>query len=159
MIKMINFIDTSSTEKELILEWRNNPLIKSVMHNTLDISSKEHLEFIKCLKYKDDKKYFLIKINDQYIGVIDYINISQSGTEFGIYSNPNIKGYGKKLMNTLCQYAFNKLKVDRLIAEVYSNNDNAIRLYKTFNFLEFKRQTDETKEIIYMELLHENWRF
>ena len=154
MVELINFINLEYDEKVMILNWRNHPKIKSVMHNNLDILLDDHLNFIESLKKRDDKKYFLVKENALNIGVIDFINITKYEAELGIYSNPDLKGYGTLLLSEICTYAIETLKVQVLKAEVYKTNVPAIQLYQKFNFEEIQ---SENKEIIYMELKNENW--
>jgi len=72
MVELINFINLEYDEKVMILNWRNHPKVKSVMHNNLDISLDDHLNFIKSLKKRVDKKYFLVKKNSLNIGVLFY---------------------------------------------------------------------------------------
>jgi len=155
MISITNFIHLTLNEKKMILTWRNNPTIQKVMHNKQKITLDEHINFIETLKISDSKKYFLVKEGDTYIGVIDFINISNNHAELGIYTNPNLKGYGKKLLNVLCSYAFDTMLLTKLYAEVYINNYKAIKLYQHFNFKAIT--TDTNKGIYYMELANENW--
>ena len=157
MVELINFINLEYDEKVMILNWRNHPKVKSVMHNNLDILLDDHLNFIESLKKRDDKKYFLVKENSLNIGVIDFINITKYEAELGIYSNPDLRGYGTLLLSEICTYAFETLKVQVLKAEVYKTNVTAIQLYQKFNFKEIQSKNKENKEIIYMELKNENW--
>lgn len=156
MTKLINFIDLTLSEKVIVLKMRNHPSIKQVMHNTKNISLEEHLSFIESLKNNPTKKYFLVTENEKYLGVIDFINITNTEAELGIYTNPELKGYGKTLLQLICTYAFKSLNIDKLHAEVYTDNPKAIKLYKEFNFKEIKIEMIENKEILYMELLNEN---
>lgn len=157
MIKLINFINLDLDEKKMVLKWRNHPKVKSVMHNNSDIAWDNHLHFIESLKERVDKKYFLIKEDSLAIGVIDFINIHNHEAELGIYSNPELRGYGTLLLNEICKYAFQVLNIKVLKAEVYSVNNAAIQLYKKFNFQEVNKKKREKKEIIIMELKNENW--
>jgi len=157
MVELINFINLEYQEKVMILTWRNHPKVKSVMHNNLDISLDDHLIFIESLKKRDDKKYFLVKDNTLNIGVIDFINITTDEAELGIYSNPNLRGKGSLLLDEICKYAFEKLKINILKAGVYSDNTQAIELYKKFNFEKTMIKKRKNKEIILMELKNENW--
>ena len=157
MVELINFINLKYDEKVMILNWRNHPKIKSVMHNNSDITLEEHLNFIESLKKRVDKKYFLLKKNSLNIGVIDFINITKYEAELGIYSNPDLRGYGTLLLSEICTYAFETLKVQVLKAEVYKTNVTAIQLYQKFNFKEIQSKNKENKEIIFMELKNENW--
>jgi len=74
----------------------------------------------------------------------------------GIYANPLSKGVGKILLETISKYAFKELKVNKVFAEVFSENIKAYELYKKFNFIEFDKKIVNNKEVICMELKDEN---
>ena len=158
-IRLINFIDLTLKEKKMILLWRNHPKIKQSMYNNKNISLKNHLSFIDALKYKNDKLYFLVKKGSKYIGVIDFTNIAKDTSEFGLYSNIYLRGVGRLLLNTICEYGFNTLKLNKLIAEVFQKNKKAIHLYNKFNFKEVSKKIVNEKEVICMELSSENRYF
>lgn len=156
-IKLINFIDISSKEKKMVLAWRNHQDIRKWMNNKNEITLKEHLKYIDSLSSKNDRIYFLLKELDNYLGVIDFTNIKENEfAEFGVYTKPNLTGIGSILMKAIMDYAFNTLKLKKLIANVYVNNEKAIKLYKKFNFIEMKKDRDSNGEFIRMELKNEN---
>jgi len=76
--------------------------------------------------------------------------------EFGLYSNPELKGMCSILMDIICEYAFRMLGVRRLIAEVFSSNQKAIHLYLGFGFRYFDKKNINGQEVICMELKNEN---
>lgn len=156
MIKLINFIDLTLEEKKMVLLWRNHKEIKQWMYNTDDISIENHLKFIESLKNAIDKLYFLVKQDNEYIGVIDFTNITNKSSDFGLYSNVDLKGAGKILLENICNYAFNTLKLEILKAEVFGDNEKAIYLYKKFNFQEIDKKIVNNKKVICMELKYEN---
>lgn len=153
-IILINFIDLTLEEKKMILSWRNNHIIKQWMYNSDDISLENHLMFIETLKNHSDKLYFLVKKDDDYIGVIDFTNIDKNSksSEFGLYVNIELRGMGETLLNSICDYGFNTLNISKFIAEVFTNNEKAISLYKKFNFRETGKKTINNREVIRMEL-------
>jgi UDP-4-amino-4,6-dideoxy-N-acetyl-beta-L-altrosamine N-acetyltransferase len=116
------------------------------------------LNFIETLKSCADKLYFLVKQNSSYIGVIDFTNIDKESksSEFGLYANIELKGMGKVLLNSICEYGFNTLHIDKLIAEVFAENERAVDLYKKFNFKEITKKIVNNKEVICMELKNED---
>lgn len=156
-IELINFIDISSEEKKMVLSWRNHQDIKKWMSNQNEITLKAHLNYIDSLPNKKDKLYFLVKESNKYLGVIDFTSIVENEfAEFGLYAKPNLIGIGSQLMNTIIGYAFNNLKLKKLIANVYINNEKAMRLYKKFNFIKIKVDRDNNGTYIKMELKNEN---
>ena len=154
-VKMMPFYNLSDEDKLLILDWRNHKNVSKWMHNSKKVSIQEHYLFIKGLRNNEDKKYFLIKDNEQKIGVVSFTKIEKKSCEFGIYSNPKCKGVGKFLMRKIISYAFNILLVDKIYAEVYADNIKAINLYKAFGCFENSRKISNGKEVICMELLNE----
>ena len=153
-IELINFIGASLEEKKMILEWRNHPNIRKWMYNQKEISLDSHLNFIELLKNLKDKIYFLVKMDEKYIGVIYFNNIDYKDKSiyFGLYSNPKITGIGKILLKIIIDYAFNILNMNTLKLEVFETNKKALNLYKKFNFKDIEKKIINNKKIILMEL-------
>jgi UDP-4-amino-4,6-dideoxy-N-acetyl-beta-L-altrosamine N-acetyltransferase len=156
MIELINFVDLSLDEKKMILSWRNHKEVKRWMYNTDDISIENHLKFIESLKNTKEKLYFLVKQDKEYIGVIDFTNITKNNCDFGLYSNINLTGIGKILLKNIRNYAFDVLKLKVLKAEVFKDNEKAIYLYKKFNFKETNKKIVNNKEVVCLDLKYEN---
>ena len=159
-IELINFINTSLEEKKMILDWRNHPHIRKWMYNQKEISIESHLNFIESLKNSKDKIYCLVKMDKEYIGVIDFTNINHQNksTYFGLYSNPYSKttGIGTILLKTIIDYAFNTSNMNILKLEVFEINKKALNLYKKFNFKQMGEKIVNNKKVIVMELKNEN---
>ncbi len=155
-IELCNFIDLTLDEKEMILSWRNNPITKKWMYSQENITLENHLNFINNLNNQKDKLYFLIKNNKEYIGVIDFTNITDDSVHMGIYSNPTIKGIGKILLDEIISYSFNVLMVQKIYAEVFLANNKAYSFYKQNDFIEINKRVVNNKEVICMELKNEN---
>jgi len=126
------------------------------MFNSNEISLNEHFRFIESLKNRSDKRYFLVRQANDYLGVVDLTNITSSSAEIGIYANPDKRGVGALLMDTLIRYAFNTLKLTKLIANVFSDNEKAKRLYQKFDFKETDRTTHEERDMICVERNNDN---
>ena len=155
-ITLINFVDLTIEEKKMVLSWRNHPDIKRWMYTDSDISLENHLNFIDSLKDRKDKLYFLVKKDDEYIGVINFTDIKAESLEMGIYSRPSAKGLGSILLETIIEYAFDTLKVKRIFAELFSENSKAYNLYKKYGFNEIGKNNINNKEVIRLELKNEN---
>ena len=152
-IKLINFTDLSNDEKKMVLEWRNNQNIKKWMYTQDDINLESHLNFIDSLNNSKDKLYFLVKKEDENIGVIYFTQIEPNESlHIGIYSNPHLKGYGKILLETIIYFSFEILKVEKIFSEVYFENERAYILYKRYNFIEIGKKSLNNRKIIIMEL-------
>ncbi|MCT7540011.1 UDP-4-amino-4,6-dideoxy-N-acetyl-beta-L-altrosamine N-acetyltransferase [Aliarcobacter cryaerophilus] len=152
-IKLINFTDLSQDEKKMILEWRNRLDIQKWMYTQNDISLEDHLDFIDSLKTIKDKLYFLVKKDNIYIGVIDFTQIKPNESlHMGIYANPDLKGYGKILLETIINFSFEILKVEKIFSEVYFENERAFSLYKIYGFKKYANKIVNDKKVICMEL-------
>jgi len=154
--KLINFVELTLEEKQMVLNWRNDPSIREWMYNHDMISLESHLSYIELLKDSKDKKYFLVKKNTEYIGVIDFVDINKESAHMGIYSNPESKGVGKILLENISKYAFEELKVKKVFAEVFNENKRAYDLYKKFNFKPFDKKIVNNKKVICLELKYED---
>ena len=152
-IKLINFIDLIYDEKKMVLEWRNNQNIKKWMYTQDDINLESHLNFIDSLKNSKDKLYFLVKKDNIYIGVIYFTQIKPNESlHMGIYTNPDLKDYGKILLETIIYFSFEILKVEKIFSEVYFENERAFSLYKIYGFKEYSYKIVNGKRVICMEL-------
>ena len=150
--KLVNFTQLSLDEKKMILKWRNHERIRKWMFSSEVISLENHLNYIDTLFSKKDKVYFLLKQNNNYMGVINFTQIATSSAHIGLYANPNVKGRGMILMEEIIAYGFQTLKVQKLISEVFETNSKAIKLYEKFGFI-----TVEKKEnLLIMEFNNEN---
>lgn len=156
-IRLINFIELTLEEKEMVLIWRNSPEIRKWMYNQKEIELNDHLNFIESLKSRKDKLYFLVEKDKKYIGVIDFTEIiEEESLHMGIYTNPNTKGNGKILLNKIIDYSFAILKVKKIFSEVFSQNNKAYELYGKYNFKDISKKTINNKEVICMELNYED---
>ena len=149
---LINFVLCSPTELEMIRQWRNSGDIKKWMYNSEDITISEHIEFIASLKLDRSKKYLLVKNDDAYIGVIDFIGIGSNKVVFGMYANPNTKllGVGRVLDKLAIEYAKNELKIEKLYLEVFAQNIQVVNLHKKYDFHEVNRFVKSGREVVEM---------
>lgn len=157
-VTLINFTQLTDENKTMILKWRNYDVIRKWMYNTDLISLGDHFKFIKNLEKDSTKKFFLVTNYSECFGVINFTDIDYNKGEanFGLYANPNVRNVGKVLMKIICDYGFDKLKMKRILGEVFNDNFKAINLYKKFNFVEYKCKLVNNKEVICMELKNEN---
>ena len=155
-VELIDFLDMTLAEKEMVLSWRNNENIKRWMYSQDDIKLEDHLSYIDSLEVLIDKQYLTVKKNDRYIGVIDFTNIDFENkiTDFGLYSNPfeKVAGVGRILEEICIKYAFELLKLDTLKLEVFDENIQVKNLHKKYNFQETGYKIVNGKNVICMEL-------
>lgn len=135
---LINFINLTERESEMVRNWRNCETIRRWMYNDSEISMGEHRNFIIVLKNTDDKAYWLVTINEEYIAVLDLLNINWQHRRayFGIYANPDLKipGIGRILDDLAEKIAFGILNLHSLKLEVLETNERVINLHKKMGF-------------------------
>ncbi|MDO8454841.1 MAG: GNAT family N-acetyltransferase, partial [Sulfurimonas sp.] len=116
-----------------------------------------HLAYIESLSLQSGKKYFLAKMKNEYMGVVNLTNIVENqAAELGIYAKPNTLGNGTVLMHKIIRFAFDEMKIKKLFANAYINNENAINLYKKFHFNIYGKSKDKNGDLVQMELYDEN---
>ena len=94
-MRLKNFTNLSQQESREVFLWRNSEEISCFM-KTKNISWEEHIAFLEKLKEEVTKQYFLVFDGEVAVGVVDFVDIQRGDScEFGIYQNPNLKGYGK----------------------------------------------------------------
>lgn len=151
-VRLLNFTDLTLDEKKMVLAWRNAESIRKWMFTQEEITLENHLNYIDSLLNRQDRRYFLVKQNDKAIGVIDFTNIHDNQADIGLYAKPNLRGVGNLLMQSIIDYGFKTLKVNRLISEVFETNEAAVKLYTKFGF----KRIGQRETILIMELHNEN---
>lgn len=132
------FPSLTPEESELVLSWRNHPDIRRWMLTNTPISLESHNQFIDSLKKATDKFYWLAYSDETPVGVIyltdiDWTNLTGS---FGIYAGPGVRGFGRKLGQTLLDICFGRLGLKTVLLEVFTDNAPAINLYRKLGFVE-----------------------
>lgn len=150
-MQLLNLTTLDTGQLTLVLSWRNHPNIRKWMLRDHEISMEEHLCFIHSLKERPDKRYFLVQRSNDYLGVVDLTDITETDAEIGIYANPDLHGVGKYLISALIEYAHETLKLTRLIANVFADNEKAKDLYQKFDFVETDRAAYNGREMITLE--------
>jgi len=156
ILTLTNFVDFSEDERLKVWRWRNHETVRKWMYHPEPFSLKEHLAFIQSLVGRKDKQYFLVKNQDEYLGVIDFVNIDfcQKSCDFGLYANPErvISGTGSLLEMMGIHYAFNVLDLDAINVEAFFDNRRSLGLHKKFGFKVTGKRLLNEKEIISMQL-------
>jgi len=145
---LINFINLNSVEKDLVRKWRNHKDVRKWMYQDHIISFEEHAVFIEKLKEENKNFYWLVKNkNGEYLGVIylNKVDFLHKHAYLGIYSNPELKGVGKFLVQALKELAFKIAKFHTLKLEVIEANKHAIEFYKKQGF----KKEGKLKEFVY----------
>lgn len=133
---LINFINMSEQESELVRSWRNDLRIKDVMVNNHIISEQEHLDFIEGLRCKNNTYHWLVRRHKEYLGVVNLLK-KENDFYLGIYKNPDTPpGTGVQLLECLNHLVFDIQKTEVLKLEVLEFNHAARNFYRKHGFIE-----------------------
>lgn len=140
-ISFVNLKDVNTALQLEVRNWRNMPSVAQYFQIPyIDIST--HVDWLKSL-YKENPSNvaFLIKGDDEFIGLVYFLNINylKKETSWGgyIYKN-NLQGIGlgDNLMSWSIKYATKVLRVSKIKLEVLRKNERAKKLYEKFGFKE-----------------------
>ena len=132
-----NFTETSVEERKQILTWRNSDRIRLKMFDQNIISLEQHLKWIDSLKQKKDRLYFLVYLENNPIGVVDFtsLNFIEKSGSFGYYTDEKFTIYAPLIEMELLRYFFEELHFDLINAFVLENNQKVYLSHKKyFNF-------------------------
>lgn len=128
-----NYLEMTTSEKLMVLDWRNNDKVRVWSYHPDIITQQQHNVFINSLEHRMKTGYWLVKEQEHNIGVF---NLSRCDFEkkqafLGTDVAPQLigKGYGRKLMQCIEYVGFKQLGMMTLKLEVLSNNENAMALY------------------------------
>lgn len=126
-----------------------------------EITREEQEKWYKnYLKKENDIMFsaFISGVLEKPIGYAALYDIDKNSKkcEFGRIivdkSRVSKKGIGYQITKCLCEIGFEKLGLEMIYLEVFSDNIPAIKTYLKAGFVEKNRYEKEGKEIIYMEL-------
>jgi len=144
-----NCVTLSSDEVELVRNCRNHDEIRKWMYSDSIISLLDHINFINSLKVNNKNYYWLVKMGEEYIGVISLnrIDFQNRNAYLGIYANPFsvLKGKGELLIKCIKILAFDYANLHTLKIEVMNINEKATNFYKKAGF----REEGRLKEFVF----------
>lgn len=155
-----NFQNIDEEQAKFVLKMRNHPDIKKYMREMDEISLEDHLNYLKSLKKRKDKAYWVVKDleHNEVLGTIAFSNIKENSGEFGIYKNPflSAKGIGTFLGQLLLEIGFKEFQFDEIFLEVKTENDAAQALYGKLGFKQ-QKGTDSSDGFLKMILKKHDW--
>lgn len=154
MSRIVDFCDLNEEDTRTVLTWRNHPAVRKWMYRSDPITPDEHQRFIGMLKHAKDKQYFLVFFGEERLGVVYLtdIDLQERTATLGVYANPEKKSVGTLLMDAIIDYAFNRLHLMSIRAEVFRSNARAVSLYEKFGFHKVAQSVVSGAEILQMEL-------
>jgi UDP-4-amino-4,6-dideoxy-N-acetyl-beta-L-altrosamine N-acetyltransferase len=137
-VTLIDFTQIDSVTTRMVLKWRNHENIRKWMSHISVIPENEHHAFIKGLSEDSTKRYYVVQIHNEPIGVIDFYRImpDKNSCYYGYYLKPERIGssLGLLLEFIAAEYALVKMGLNSLIAETMPQNTHAMELHRRFGF-------------------------
>jgi RimJ/RimL family protein N-acetyltransferase len=158
---------------EPYLKWFNDPEITQYLSMYRPLTRMWEEDWFENLKNRDDTIVFSILIHDENNGEkligncgihrIDWKNrVAEVGITIGEKEYQS-KGYGTEAMETLLDYTFKTLNLNRIQLRVYDFNSRAISSYNKIGFVKEGRMRKaffikgEYHDIIFMSILQDEW--
>jgi UDP-4-amino-4,6-dideoxy-N-acetyl-beta-L-altrosamine N-acetyltransferase len=155
------------SDLELILLWRNAPLVRQAMYTHHIISQDEHYAWFDRIKTDPSIRYYLwLDTNGNPQGVVNFTNLDlMHRTAFwGFYACPlSSPGVGMQMELDALEKAFTEFKLLKLNCEVLESNRSVINMHKKIGFIEegcFRQQHYDGVSrinIIRLGMLGEEW--
>ncbi|HAS6344854.1 TPA: UDP-4-amino-4,6-dideoxy-N-acetyl-beta-L-altrosamine N-acetyltransferase [Vibrio vulnificus] len=159
----IEFKSVNIEHLEMLREWRNSPRIAQNMYSQEYITESQQRSWFDGLSTNTTCSYFVCYVNEQPTGCLSFTDITDSTCSWGCYvGEPDVwVGTGIAIEAAALDYAFNHLKLQKLVAEVVSANKPPQRLHKMFGYdfiveESVSRSGSDFMVKIY-EYTHENW--
>ena len=143
-----NFINLNEEQINQVWQWRNDPKIREFFYNKEIIPLESHLKFVKSLQHRSDIAYWLVKKNNEPIGVtyLTDIDIEQSSAELGYYMLPSKHNSGLGLEFAYKNFLFvfdTAIACSFLHGAIHRSNINALVLD---SYLCCEIQTEQLKD-------------
>ena len=159
------------TDTNNIIKWRNNPNVFNNFIYQKELTKKEHLNWLKTqVKTKKVFQFIIYSSEDsQDIGTVYLrdVDLRNKKAEFGIFIGEDSargKGFGSLATQKILEFAFKKLKLNKVYLRVFSSNIKAISSYQKNGFIQeglFKEDViinNKKIDLIFMGILKKNWR-
>lgn len=120
----------------IVWKWRNDPTTRKYSFNTRKIPYAEHSKwFSKILTSKKNRLFMLIHANKK-IGCIRFDLFGKGVAEIHINLDPAQRGRGLGIpsIKESCNYAFGKLKINKIIAKIKPSNKRSIHAFSKAGF-------------------------
>lgn len=157
----------TAADLDMILVWRNAPLVRENMYTTHVISACEHAAWFERVREDETKRYFVFENNGIACGVVGFVDVDSRSrrSSWAFYASTSApRGTGSKMEYLAMEYAFNEMNLHKLHCEVLGFNQAVVKLHLSFGFnLEGtlrKHHYDGVNyhDIIQLGIMDDEWR-
>jgi UDP-4-amino-4,6-dideoxy-N-acetyl-beta-L-altrosamine N-acetyltransferase len=126
----------TQVDLDMILRWRNHPSVRSFMLTQHEISPDEHAQWFASASTDSHQHLLIVEDATVPIGYVQFKNVSINGvSEWGFYTSPDApKGSGKKLGKAALSYAFETLKLHKVVGQAFEFNLASMRFHEHLGF-------------------------
>lgn len=150
-----------------IIKWRNSDFVRRNFIYQKPFSRQGHERWVKTMIYTGKVVQFIIctrkerAIGSVYLRDIDRVH---KKAEYGIFIGEKDvlgQGYGTQAAELMIHYAFEQLKLHKLMLRVLADNRQACRSYEKAGFVQEAYLKDEVflegvyRDVIYMAVINE----
>lgn len=133
-----------------IIKWRNSPRVQKNFIYQKPFTKEGHKHWIDTMIHTGKAVQFIICENktDRPVGSVYFRDISKEHqkAEYGIFIGEDDavgKGYGTQTAKLAIEYAFEEMKLHKLMLRVFASNKAAIRSYEKAGFVQEAYLHDE----------------
>ena len=153
------------------LTWVNDIDNLKMLNSTPNkYTKKDLIKYLKDIKIKKDLMFAVrIKENKEYIGniKINHIDYFNKNCGYGLLLGEKKykgKGYGSMMLYKICEYAFDKLKMNKIFSPVFIDNYDSLNSHLKFgmtisgNFKSHFKKNKKFKDVYYFELTKKKFK-
>lgn len=164
----INLRPLELNDIPLIVEWKNDREISNLTGSYTPTTELKEEAMFQVEQESNNTYRFIIEDEEEYIGYCGITGINWHSRRAELFiriaeKDKWKKGIGKEATNLLIKFAFNDLNLNKIFLTCFTDNTNALNLYKKFNFITegTLRQhhfcNGKYKDMEIMSLLKEEW--
>ena len=131
----VTLVPLTKEHIQLVRKWRNDPSIKKYARDQHYITKEAQEKWWKS-KDNDENLYYLVEIDNKYIGLIWANNLyKRTETGFYIYDEDYQNSiYSYKVVTFFHEILFNKLKLEFIHCDIMHTNKRAIRFNTSLGY-------------------------
>lgn len=149
-----------------VLDWRNNDSIRHQMLSQDIIDYSAHVAWFEAASINRDRRLLILEVDGVPSGYVHFkIDWNHSTATWGFYKSPSApKGTGRILGQLALDFAFHRLGLRKVWAEVISGNEASASLHCALGFTQegLMRQAykiaAEYVDVKYYGLLRQDWK-
>jgi len=152
---------------DTILSWRNQDRIRKNMYNEKIITMEEHQQWIQHILQSKNDVYLLFFMDDIPTGLVYFnrINYKHEHCYWGFYIGRDdaAKGSGTIMATLAFDYAYKKLKMNKIYGEILAYNLASVKFHEKLGFKQeglFKghiKKDDKFIDVYTYGLLNKDW--